>query len=125
MAPAHGPDGPRLGRRQFLTGAAASGVAFGLAGVTATPASAATAFGYTSSGGYYTVSTGAGLTFKISQSDGDMVSLNLGGTELQDQNSFSQVESGLGAGATVTATQTGNYIIISESVTDWYGPRAA
>jgi rhamnogalacturonan endolyase len=121
--------GPRrLGRRQFLTGAAASGVALGLADTAAdiavsrsTPASAATAFGYTSSGGYYTVSTGAGLTFKVSQSDGDMVSLNYNGTELQDQSSFSQVESGLGSGATVTATQTGNYIIISESVTDWYG----
>ena len=86
-----------------------------------TPARAATAFGYTSSGGYYTVSTGAGLTFKINQSDGDMTSLNYNGTELQDQSSFSQVESGLGAGATVTATQTGNYIVITESVTDWYG----
>ena len=126
--PAHRRSPARLGRRQFLTGAAASGVALGLAGTAAdlaagraTPASAATAFGYTSSGGYYTVSTGAGLTFKISQSDGDMVSLNYNGTELQDQSSFSQVESGLGAGATVTAAQSGNYIVITESVTDWYG----
>ena len=99
-----------------LAGTAADAVAGRLA-----PARAATAFGYTSSGGYYTVSTGAGLTFKINQSDGDMTSLNYNGTELQDQSSFSQVESGLGAGATVTATQTGNYIVITESVTDWYG----
>jgi rhamnogalacturonan endolyase len=129
MATSSASPGPRrLGRRQFLTGAAASGVALGLAGTgidavagRGTPASAATAFGYTSSGGYYTVSTGAGLTFTISQSDGDMVSLNYNGTELQDQSSFSQVESGLGAGATITAAQSGNYIVITESVTDWYG----
>ena len=50
-----------------------------------------------------------------------MTSLNYNGTELQDQSSFTQVESGLGSGATVTAYQTGNYIVISESVTDWYG----
>ena len=117
-----------LGRRDFLAGA--SGLAAALGGLTvgestlAPPAraatAAATAFGYTSSGGYFTVSTGAGLTFKINQSDGDMTSLNYNGVELQDQSSFSQVESGLGSGASVSAYQTGNYIVITESVTDWY-----
>jgi rhamnogalacturonan endolyase len=114
-----------LGRREFLAGT--GGLVALLGGVTAgelpraAPARAATAFGYASSGGYFTVSTGAGLTFKVNQSDGDMTSLNYNGTELQDQSSFSQVESGLGSGASVTADQTGNYIVITESVTDWYG----
>ena len=87
----------------------------------ASDAAAATAFGYTSSGGYFTVSTGAGLTFMINQSDGDMTSLNYNGTELQTAIAYSQVESGLGTGASVSAFQTGDYIVITESVTDWYG----
>jgi rhamnogalacturonan endolyase len=114
-----------LGRREFLAGA--GGLAVLLGGLTAgelrlaPPARAATAFGYTSSDGYITVSTGAGLTYTINQSDGDMTSLNYNGVELQDQSSFSQVESGLGSGASVTVSQTGDYIVITESVTDWYG----
>jgi len=121
MTNSHGPDGPRLGRRQFLTGAAASGVVLGLAGVTAAPASAATAFGYTSSGGYYTVSTGAGLTFKINQSTGGMTSLNINGTELQPSGTNeSHVESGIPS-PTVSARQTGNYIIVTASTSTWYG----
>ncbi len=88
----------------------------------ATPARAAAAFGYTSDGSYYTVNTGAGLSFKISQSNGDMVSLNYNGTELQPTGTNgSHVESGLGSTATVAATQNGNYIIVTESVTNWYG----
>jgi rhamnogalacturonan endolyase len=114
-----------LRRREFLAGTGGLVALLGTVGVgelsLATPARAATAFGYTSSGGYFTVSTGAGLTFMINQSDGDMTSLNYNGTELQDQSSFSQVESGLGSGASVTADQTGDYIVITESVTDWYG----
>lgn len=121
--------GPRkLGRRQFLTGAAASGVALGLAGTgidavagRIAPASAATAFGYTSSGGYYTVSTGNGLTFKISQSTGGMTSLNINGTELQPSGTNeSHVESGIPS-PTVSARQTGNYIIVTASTSTWYG----
>jgi rhamnogalacturonan endolyase len=118
-----GPGG--LGRREFLARAGGLAACLGVVAAgelrLARPAEAATAFGYTSSGGYFTVSTGAGLTFKINQSDGDMTSLNYNGVEMQDQSSFSQVESGLGSGATVTAAQTGNYIVITESVTDWYG----
>jgi rhamnogalacturonan endolyase len=118
-----GPGG--LGRREFLARAGGLAACLGVVAAgelrLARPAEAATAFGYTSSGGYFTVSTGAGLTFKINQSDGDMTSLNYNGVEMQDQSSFSQVESGLGSGATVTAAQAGNYIVITESVTDWYG----
>jgi rhamnogalacturonan endolyase len=84
------------------------------------PASAA-GFGFTSSGGFFTVDTGAGLTFKISQANGDMTSLRFNGTELQNQSRQSHVESGLGTGATVTASQTGNTIVITESSTHWYG----
>ncbi len=128
MTPSHGPDGPRLGRRQLLTGAAASGMALGLAGTglgaitgRVAPASAATAFGYTSSGGSYTVSTGNGLTFKISQSTGGMTSLNVNGTELQPLGTNeSHVESGIPS-PTVSARQTGNYIIVTAATSAWYG----
>ncbi len=133
----HSASGPGpVARRQFLAGAGLAGLAASRLGAPARPdtpaapapagragsrlAPAATPFGYTSSGGYYTVSTGAGLTFKIRQSNGDMTSINYNGTELQDQSSFSQVESGLGRAA-VTAVQTGNYIIVTAATTSWYG----
>jgi hypothetical protein len=59
------PPGPRpLRRREFLSRAGAGGLVIGLgavaAGELAPAALAATAFGYTSSGGYFTVSTGRG-----------------------------------------------------------------
>jgi rhamnogalacturonan endolyase len=139
------PAAAHLGRRQFLAtgvgGLAALGAGAGgrrlrnaparLGGTSAPSpvnapatwgsAAAAAPFGFSSSGGYFIVSTGAGLTFKIRQSNGDMTSLNFGGTELQDQSSFSQVESGLGTGAAVSAYQTGNYVVVTESVNNWYG----
>ncbi len=122
------PEPRRLGRRQFLTGAAASGLALGLAGTAVdavagriASAGAATAFGYTSSGGFYTVSTGAGLTFKINQSTGGMTSLNINGTELQASGTNeSHVESGLPS-PTVSARQTGSYIIVTAATSTWYG----
>lgn len=112
-----------ISRRKLLAASAAT-VPLGSATaavLAATPAEAA-GFGYTSSGGYYTVNTGAGLIFKISQTNGDLTSLNYNGTELQPSGTKgSHVESGLGSTATVTATQTGNHIIVTESVTNWYG----
>ena len=118
---------PPLGRREFLTRTAAGGLVIGLgasaagAVAAAAPAGAATAFGYTNSGGYYTVSTGAGLTFKIHQSTGGMTSLNINGTELQPSGTNeSHVESGIPS-PTVSAQQTGNYIIITVSTSAWYG----
>jgi rhamnogalacturonan endolyase len=98
--PGTSPERLPLGRREFLTRAGVGGLAIGIGAVAVgelAPAASAASFGYTSSGGYYTVTTGAGLVFKIRQSNGDMTSLNYNGTELQDQHSFSQVESGLGA----------------------------
>jgi rhamnogalacturonan endolyase len=80
------------------------------------------AFGVTSSGGYYTVDTGAGLVFKVSQTNGDITSFRYNGTELQPSNTNgSHVESGLGSSATVTASQSGSTIVITESVGNWYG----
>ncbi|WBO68657.1 rhamnogalacturonan lyase B N-terminal domain-containing protein [Streptomyces camelliae] len=113
-----------ISRRSVLAASAAL-VPLGGAGaavLTAAAPAQAAGFGYTSGGGYYTVNTGAGLSFKISQSNGDMTSLNYNGTELQPPGTKgSHVESGLGSTATVTATQTGNHIIVTESVTNWYG----
>jgi rhamnogalacturonan endolyase len=114
-----------VARRQFLARAGIGGLAIGL-GVAAAdgilaPAAQAASFGYTSSGGLYTVTTGAGLVFKISQSTGGMTSLNINGTELQPSGTNeSHVESGLPS-PTVSAQQTGNYIIITASTTTWYG----
>ena len=81
----------------------------------------AAGFGVTSGGGSFTVDTGAGLTFKINQSNGDMTSLVYHGTELQNQSRPSHVESGLGSGATVRAAQNGNLVVITESASNWYG----
>ncbi|HXM57930.1 MAG TPA: rhamnogalacturonan lyase B N-terminal domain-containing protein [Candidatus Dormibacteraeota bacterium] len=82
---------------------------------------AAAGFGFTSGGGFFTVDTGAGLTFRINQSNGDLTSLKFNGVELQNQTRQSHVESGLGSGATVTAAQNGNLIVITESTNTWYG----
>jgi rhamnogalacturonan endolyase len=117
---------PLPNRRQFL-GRAGAAVALGVAAaglgdVLATaPAAAATAFGFTSSGGAFVVSTGAGLTFRISQSNGDMTSLVYNGVELTASSRPSNVESGLGSGAGVSAQQSGDFIVVTESVTNWYG----
>jgi rhamnogalacturonan endolyase len=89
--------------------------------VLTTPAHAAP-FGLTSGGGFFTVDTGAGLVFKIRQSGGDLTSLRINGTELQPTGTNgSHVESGLGSTAVISGRQTGNFIIITESVTNWYG----
>ena len=126
MTDSANPPPPRpLARREFLTRTAAGGLALGLgavaAGTVAAPAARAAAFGYTSSGGYYTVTTGGGLVFKIHQSTGGMTSLNINGTELQPSGTNeSHVESGLPS-PTVTVQQTGNYIIITASTSTWYG----
>ncbi len=113
-------------RRQFLGRAGAGALALGLGAtgaeqLLAAPAAQAAAFGYSGGGGYFTVNTGAGLSFKISQSNGDMTSLVYNGTELTAASRPSNVESGLGNGASVSAYQTGSYIVVTESAYDWYG----
>ena len=135
--PRTSPEPRPLGRREFLTRAGAGGIVIGLgagaagelapaasaavANRAASNAAAATAFGYTSSGGYYIVNTGAGLAFRIHQSTGGMTSLNINGTELQPSGTNeSHVESGIPS-PTVSAQQTGNYIVITASTSTWYG----
>lgn len=108
----------RLPRR---AGAAAVALAVGAAvTVAGAPAARAAGFGFTISGGFVTVDTGAGLVFRVRQSNGDMTSLQLGGRELQSQSRPAHVESGLGT-ATVTATQNGNVIVVAESTNTFYG----
>jgi rhamnogalacturonan endolyase len=63
---------------------------------------AATAFGVTASGGFLTVSSGAGLVYKVRQSSGDVTSIQWNGKELNDTEKASQISSGLGT-ATVTS----------------------
>jgi rhamnogalacturonan endolyase len=74
----------------------------------ATSATAATtAFGVTAASGYLTVSSGAGLVFKVNQSSGDISSITYnGGPQLQDQSKGSHIGSGLGS-ATVSYTVSG------------------
>ena len=112
-------------RRLFLARAGAGGLVVGLGAATADAIAAqgakAASFGLTNSGGFYTVTTGAGLVFKIRQSTGGMTSLNINGTELQPSGTNeSHVESGLPS-PTVSAQQNGNFIIITASTTTWYG----
>ena len=84
------------------------------------------AFGVTTVSGTYQVDTGAGLVFRIKQTNGDMVSLKLNGNELQDQTKFSHISSGLGT-ATVTAQTFGtSYIKITcttSTLTHYYVAR--
>ncbi len=63
-------------------------------------------FGVTSSGGFLTVDSGAGLVFKVKESGGDINSIKYnGGPELQSQTKGSHIASGLGA--TVTSSVSG------------------
>ena len=72
----------------------------------------ANAIGITTVGSTYQVTTGGGLVFAINNTNGDMTSITYGGQQLQDQTKFSQIASGLGS-ATVTASISGNYAIIT------------
>src|SRR5207244_7214833 len=74
------------------------------------PSSSSAAFGVTSVSGSYTIDTGAGLVFKVSQSSGDITSIQYNGVEYQATDKNSQIASGLGT-ATETATTYGNSYI--------------
>jgi rhamnogalacturonan endolyase len=110
----------RLGRRAFLGAVGLGGLTLAAGTITALPAAAST-FGVTSGGGKFTVDTGANLVFQIAQSTGDLTSLKYNGVELQSQSRFSHIESGLGSGTTVTASQNGNLIVVTETATNFYG----
>src|SRR4029078_553022 len=64
---------------------------------------AATAFGVTASGGFLTVSSGAGLVYRVRQSSGDITSIRWNDRELKDPSKASHLSSGLGT-ATVTSS---------------------
>jgi rhamnogalacturonan endolyase len=101
---------PKLNGTEKL--ARASAIALGLATCLITPQQASAAFGVTSSGGFYTVDSGAGLVFKVNQSNGDISSIKFnGGPELQDQSKGSHISSGLGTGTSVAATTIGGNTI--------------
>jgi rhamnogalacturonan endolyase len=67
-------------------------------------------FGLTSASGLYTIDTGAGLVFKVSQTSGDITSIQFNGIEYQATDKKSHLISGLGT-ADVTATTYGNSYI--------------
>jgi rhamnogalacturonan endolyase len=69
------------------------------------------AFGVTSSGGNYVVDTGAGLVFRVSQSSGDINSIQYNGVEYQSTSKNSHIASGLGSSTTVTATNINNQYV--------------
>jgi rhamnogalacturonan endolyase len=71
------------------------------------------AFGVTTSGGLYTVDTGAGLIFKVNTSDGSIRSIKYNnGPELQNQSSWSHIASGYGP-VTSTASNLNGVIKIT------------
>ncbi len=76
------------------------------------------AFGITSSGGFYTVDTGAGLVFMVEQSNGDITSLKFNGTEYQATDKHSQISSGLGSAVVSTNIYGTNFIKITCVCTD-------
>ncbi|KIO24532.1 hypothetical protein M407DRAFT_212420 [Tulasnella calospora MUT 4182] len=72
------------------------------------------AFGYTSSGGYWTVDAGSDnpLVFKVSQSSCDITSLVYRSVEYQYSSQYTHIGSGLGS-VTASITTVGNYIKIT------------
>ncbi|KAG8964061.1 hypothetical protein FRC03_002267 [Tulasnella sp. 419] len=83
------------------------------------------AFGVTSSGGYYTVDTGAAnpFIFKVNQANCDITSLLFQGVEYQYSSQTSHINSGLGS-ATVSATTISSTYIkitcVSGTLTQYY-----
>ncbi|MER5538490.1 rhamnogalacturonan lyase B N-terminal domain-containing protein [Streptomyces mirabilis] len=104
-----GPTDRSLGRRTFVLGTTAAAVS----ATALTQTAAAASFGYTDDGSNYVVDTGANLVFKVSKTNGDLISLVYRGTEYQGYGGKnSHVESGLGT-STVTISQSGSTILVS------------
>ncbi|KAJ5131089.1 Glycoside hydrolase-type carbohydrate-binding [Penicillium bovifimosum] len=85
---------------------------------------ASAAFGITTSSSAYVIDAGSpnSLKFAVNQSNCDITSINYYGSELQYQSTGSHIGSGLGS-ATVTATQSGDYIKVTcatSSLTHYY-----
>jgi rhamnogalacturonan endolyase len=83
--------------------------------VLAAPRSALGAFGVTDNGTQFVVDTGAGLVFKVTKSDGNILSWVYNGVEYNGPSGKgSEIASGLGStGTTVTATNTGNVVEVT------------
>ena len=65
----------------------------------------ASAFGVAAVNGIITVNSGAGLVFKVRQTNGDIISIRYNdGPELQLQSRFSHISSGIGAATTFSVT---------------------
>lgn len=104
--------------------ASASAPTIRIGGAPVKAAAAIPAFGVTASGGMLTVSSGAGLVFKIDQANGNIRSLTMnGGPELQASDKPSQINSGFtfavsytvsGNVATFTLTKAGmtHYMLV-------------
>ncbi|MEO7577470.1 MAG: rhamnogalacturonan lyase B N-terminal domain-containing protein, partial [Massilia sp.] len=112
----------------LAAGVAALAIA-GCGGETSAPAqdtkllatAAASAFGVTSSGGYLTVSTGAGLVFKVREAGGDITSIVYnGGPELQGQTKYSHISSGIGATVAYSVSGTVAKITLTTSTLTHY-----
>lgn len=72
---------------------------------------------FSDSAGRYEVDTKAGLTFTISKTNGDMVSLRYRGVELQDLMRFSGIASGLGSATVAAATADDGKVVTITCVT--------
>jgi len=84
-------------------------------------------FGITQSDAYLTVDTGAGLVFKVRRAGGDITSIRYrGGPELQAQNKFSHISSGIGASTsyavaagvikiTLTTSSVKHYLLVRQN----------
>jgi rhamnogalacturonan endolyase len=70
------------------------------------------AFGVTSSGGSLTVSSGAGLVYKVAEASGDVTSIQWNGKELNDTAKASQIGSGLGTATVKSALASSGTIAV-------------
>lgn len=87
----------------------------------AVSAAAVPAYGVVRSGGYLTVSTGAGLVFKVREAGGDITSITYnGGPELQAQTKFSHISSGIGASTAYSVSGSVIKITLSTSTLTHY-----
>jgi rhamnogalacturonan endolyase len=77
------------------------------------PIRASASFGVSNFSGSYVVDTGAGLVFKVSQTSGDITSIQYNGIEYRATDKNSQIASGLGTATVTATTYGGSYIKIS------------
>ena len=79
---------------------------------------AADDFGVVTGSDHHTLSSGAGLVFRVARSTGDVNSIKWRGTELNSWRRASHIASGLGAGGTTTSVRAGAEIAVVTVRTD-------